>query len=771
MSARQVVEAPATALAELAIKEFQQNASHLSLSNQPGGAKSYPPRSSSRLSNDSGGGGGCAESSLPVEPKTAAPPPSLPPSSISNDATYAKPQQQSQQQKPVAVNQTTPHTQFVPVHTPFGVVTSSSLSHQSTPTQPQVMYTPTPPTSKNLMALAPNPITPSTSSSPTLTNFRPVNNSGESPPPGGSSWAPPYNGPRRKSNEAPAPSSSLWYQSNAPRRKSNETPQPASLGMNYKGAPGGGARMSYQPPSNCGTGSVGAPVHQVHPQYPYQPAPPPPPMMAYQHAPPPLPQRTPPPQSFGGPYPPPAPLGPPLPKPSSPPTTTDPPKSKPSSNSSTNLYIPTPTPTSFAASSQPLPSPRSSNVKSFFTETSKSILANFQRKPHHPSSDHHNDPDHVDDPGASWDYIANVPLETSVSRAGRFGVPDIMIACVEYVEAQNGLKTEGVYRVPGSAKRVREWMDRFESAAKEGKSLVGCVEKEGGFKAASAVVPPPTVGPVVELRGESVHTAVSLLKKFFSRLPGGGLVDTQIWVDLDGLLNDSLTNKDPPATTNQKIRSFLTIRLQTKSHLHTIAYFFAHLHRIHQNASVNLMASKNLQIVLFPTPEGKGRGIEWLIEEFWGVFPDACVLVPIIKPFQPPAIEPSQVGSASSGGGGAGSSSPLVSQEMSNGMYAMQQQVDIQQPMHQGVHNGSPAPPQQLQQQSNAIVGLGICNPNIPAPPLAAPTSPITDPSIFLPAPPTASQTQVYAAPLHQYQQQQLYQQQQQGHSPQTQMQ
>ncbi|KAJ3277448.1 hypothetical protein HDU79_002481, partial [Rhizoclosmatium sp. JEL0117] len=37
------------------------------------------------------------------------------------------------------------------------------------------------------------------------------------------------------------------------------------------------------------------------------------------------------------------------------------------------------------------------------------------------------------------------------------GIPDIVVQCVEYLERKKLLTTEGIYRVPGSQKRVKEW--------------------------------------------------------------------------------------------------------------------------------------------------------------------------------------------------------------------------------------------------------------------------------------------------------------------------
>ncbi|KAJ3218372.1 hypothetical protein HDU67_005921 [Dinochytrium kinnereticum] len=55
-------------------------------------------------------------------------------------------------------------------------------------------------------------------------------------------------------------------------------------------------------------------------------------------------------------------------------------------------------------------------------------------------------------------------LLLATTRSGKEGVPMVVLACVEFLD-QFGLATEGLYRIPGSHKRVKEWQERFEEAA------------------------------------------------------------------------------------------------------------------------------------------------------------------------------------------------------------------------------------------------------------------------------------------------------------------
>ncbi|KAI8607236.1 hypothetical protein BC830DRAFT_1159267 [Chytriomyces sp. MP71] len=59
--------------------------------------------------------------------------------------------------------------------------------------------------------------------------------------------------------------------------------------------------------------------------------------------------------------------------------------------------------------------------------------------------------------------VFGASIADAASRAGKNGIPDIVIQCVEYLERKGFLETEGLYRVPGSIKRVKEWTAKFDS--------------------------------------------------------------------------------------------------------------------------------------------------------------------------------------------------------------------------------------------------------------------------------------------------------------------
>ncbi|KAJ3065964.1 hypothetical protein HDU98_010691, partial [Podochytrium sp. JEL0797] len=64
------------------------------------------------------------------------------------------------------------------------------------------------------------------------------------------------------------------------------------------------------------------------------------------------------------------------------------------------------------------------------------------------------------------DFEIGPVFHTTVIEAaavgGKNGIPDVVVQCIEYLERMELLATEGLYRVPGSVKRVKMWMQKFQ---------------------------------------------------------------------------------------------------------------------------------------------------------------------------------------------------------------------------------------------------------------------------------------------------------------------
>ncbi|KAJ1548297.1 hypothetical protein HK405_003760 [Cladochytrium tenue] len=172
--------------------------------------------------------------------------------------------------------------------------------------------------------------------------------------------------------------------------------------------------------------------------------------------------------------------------------------------------------------------------------------------------------------------IFGVSIEESVARAGKHGVPDIVLACIEHLELY-GLSLEGIYRVPGSVRRAREWAEKFEQAARFSVIDISAPAVDG--------LPPSTKGPSVFFDGESSST----VSKFYIPIK---------------------PHEVAPQVAVGPLRSALLKHLPTKCHLRTARAYLLHLNKVTTMAHINKMTAQNLSIVTFPSG---GSGAEMII--------------------------------------------------------------------------------------------------------------------------------------------------------------
>ncbi|KAJ3130077.1 Rho GTPase-activating protein 21 [Irineochytrium annulatum] len=207
-------------------------------------------------------------------------------------------------------------------------------------------------------------------------------------------------------------------------------------------------------------------------------------------------------------------------------------------------------------------------------------------------------------------WVFDTNLTTSVARSGRNGVPHLLLACLPVLDAQ--LATEGLYRVPGSLKRVKEWQETFE-----GQASSAVPDLDDAWTSDVDLPRCMVVKDVEGLKDEGVPTVASLVKRFLSKIRDGGLAGNErFWVDLETVILDRTV---PPAEMVEKVKARVLAGLPTRTHLATVAYLFAHLRRVADHADENKMTSRNLAISLFP---GGMVGAEYLIEHFREIFGD-----------------------------------------------------------------------------------------------------------------------------------------------------
>ncbi|KAJ3043990.1 hypothetical protein HDV00_003517 [Rhizophlyctis rosea] len=178
-------------------------------------------------------------------------------------------------------------------------------------------------------------------------------------------------------------------------------------------------------------------------------------------------------------------------------------------------------------------------------------------------------------PDSSGTQIFEVPLIAVVKKAGTNNIPNVVIACITYVE-ERGLDAEGLYRVPGSARRVKSWQETFDH------------DEFNGW------------------RDENIATVASVLKKFFANLPSGGLFGPNsdgLKKRLNSIVTDHLFRQpatDPDQVKATRVHTALGTYLPTSAHYATIKCFMTHLHRVSLHAATNRMPPKNLALAIFP---------------------------------------------------------------------------------------------------------------------------------------------------------------------------
>ncbi|KAI8067908.1 hypothetical protein BC940DRAFT_354536 [Gongronella butleri] len=167
--------------------------------------------------------------------------------------------------------------------------------------------------------------------------------------------------------------------------------------------------------------------------------------------------------------------------------------------------------------------------------------------------------------------VFGVPLDEAiqVSRiAPQYELPAIVYRCIEYLEAKNAAQEEGIYRLSGSAAKIKKLKERFN--------------QEGDIQLLDSD----------EYKHE-VHAIAGLLKMWFRELPGSVLTME--------LLNDFLQVadlEDRQFRTEELGRLVSLLPLSNYTLLRTLS---AHLIRIVQNSGVNKMTLRNIGIVFSAT--------------------------------------------------------------------------------------------------------------------------------------------------------------------------
>ncbi|ORZ02870.1 hypothetical protein BCR43DRAFT_520118 [Syncephalastrum racemosum] len=189
--------------------------------------------------------------------------------------------------------------------------------------------------------------------------------------------------------------------------------------------------------------------------------------------------------------------------------------------------------------------------------------------------------------------VFGVPLEEAIAVSkfsDQYELPAIVYRCIDYLEAKDAIQEEGIYRLSGSAVKIRKLKARFN--------------EEGDVDLMNAEEPP------------DIHAVSGLLKMWLRELPDNVLTHD--------LLKDFLAVLDLPERrerVNELGRLVSLLPLCNYTLMRTLS---AHLIRVVQNAGMNKMTMRNVGIV-FSATLGIPTGIfSLLLTEFDYIFYTSC---------------------------------------------------------------------------------------------------------------------------------------------------
>ncbi|KAI9278943.1 hypothetical protein BDA99DRAFT_19660 [Phascolomyces articulosus] len=192
-----------------------------------------------------------------------------------------------------------------------------------------------------------------------------------------------------------------------------------------------------------------------------------------------------------------------------------------------------------------------------------------------------------DPPGPN--QVFGIPLEDAIKVAkvsDQYELPAIVYRCIDYLEAKGAIQEEGIYRLSGSAIKIRNLKSKFN--------------EEGD------------VDLLASDEHHDIHAVSGLLKLWLRELPGNVLT-TEL---LKEFLN-VMDLVDRRERINELGRLVSMLPLQNYTLLRTLS---AHLIRVVQNAGTNKMTIRNVGIV-FSATLGIPTGIfSLLLTEFDYIF-------------------------------------------------------------------------------------------------------------------------------------------------------
>ena len=211
-------------------------------------------------------------------------------------------------------------------------------------------------------------------------------------------------------------------------------------------------------------------------------------------------------------------------------------------------------------------------------------------------------PPHPGSAQASLQQVFGAPLAEAVRFHPPTGVnvplPSVVFRCVQYLESQNAVAEEGIFRLSGSNLVIKQLRERFN------------VEGD--------------INLVTDEQYYDIHAVASLLKLYLRELP-----TTILTRDL---------HLDFLATTEIQDRSEKTARLHElalklpQANATLLKYLIAFLIKIINNADINKMTARNVGIVFSPTLNIPAQVFAMFMQNYKGIFgiePEEYELPPV----------------------------------------------------------------------------------------------------------------------------------------------
>ncbi|KAI9249157.1 hypothetical protein BDA99DRAFT_488448 [Phascolomyces articulosus] len=222
--------------------------------------------------------------------------------------------------------------------------------------------------------------------------------------------------------------------------------------------------------------------------------------------------------------------------------------------------------------------PSTNSIRGFLTRNSSDSSADQQ--PTSPSQQQHK---------GNKRRVFGVPLEDAIRAckiSDNYELPAVVYRCIEYLEAKNATQEEGIYRLSGSAVKIKTLKQQFDQG--NDINLLGSDEYH------------------------DIHAVAGLLKMWLRELPGNVLTHDLLKEFLPVI---DLVDRDERIKELGRLVSMLPLANYTLLRL-----LCAHLIRVIQYAETNKMNARNVGIIFSPTLQIPAGIFSLFLSEFQYIF-------------------------------------------------------------------------------------------------------------------------------------------------------